>query len=261
MEMGGVNLFFDQSPFEIKVEWGQRGARAASERGDIVIIVDVLSFSSTVVTAVDYGAEIYPYPPPLNESAKSYAEEINAQIVWGRAEAIKFGGHSLSPLSFTPADYGQKFVMCSLNGAACTWIASKVPALLIGCPLNASAVANIANQLKIKLNANITVIPCGEKWPDALENENKLRPGIEDYLGAGIILSKLIGSKSPEAEVCIGAFEYSKNKLGELIWDSASGRELRERGFEQDVIHCSKVDISKAVPILHENRFVNANEP
>lgn len=251
-------MFFDQAPFEIKVEWGQRGARAASDRGDIVIIVDVLSFSSTVVTAVDYGAEIYPYPTPINESAKEFAETIGANIVWGRAESIKYRGHSLTPMSFTYADKGQKFVMCSLNGAACTLIASKVPALLIGCSLNASATANKANLLRTELGINITVVPCGEKWSDALENENMLRPSIEDYLGAGIILSKLTGSKSPEAEVCIGAYEYSKNKISELILDSASGRELRERGYVQDVIHCSQVDITTVVPILHDNKFIRS---
>lgn len=67
-------MYFDQSPYEIKLEWGQRGAREASGRGDIIIIVDVLSFSSTVVTALDYGAEIFPYPPPINEKAKAYAK-------------------------------------------------------------------------------------------------------------------------------------------------------------------------------------------
>ncbi|WP_232223978.1 2-phosphosulfolactate phosphatase [Anoxybacteroides tepidamans] len=231
----------------------------AAERGDIVIIVDVLSFSSTVVTAVDYGAEIYPYPPPINEHTKAFAESIGAQIVWGRAEAIKYGGHSLSPLSFTEADRGQKFVMCSLNGAACTWIAAKVPALLIGGPLNASAVAEKANALRAALGANITVVPCGETWPDALENENKLRPSIEDYLGAGMIVSKLIGSKSPEAQVCVGAYQSIKHQWRDLIWDSISGRELRKRGYEQDVLHCAQIDVTTAVPILEGNRFVNAN--
>lgn len=250
---GGDNVFFDQTPFEIKLEWGQRGARAASERGDIVIIVDVLSFSSTVVTAVAYGAELYPYPPPINEKAKAFAETIGASIVWGRAESIQYGGHSLSPLSFTAADKGQKFVMCSLNGAACTWIAAQVPALLIGCLLNASATARQAAQLRAKLGCNITVVPCGEKWADALADENTLRPSVEDYLGAGMILSQITGSKSPEAEVCIGAYEYTKTKMGELIWDSASGRELRERGYEQDVLHCSQVDTTAAVPILTGN--------
>ncbi|WP_438492267.1 2-phosphosulfolactate phosphatase [Paenibacillus sp. IHBB 3054] len=253
-------MFYDQTPYKVKVEWGQRGARAASERGDIVIIVDVLSFSSTVVTAVQHKANVFPYPPPINENAKAYARANSAEIVWGRAEAIREGGHSLSPLSFSSADFGRDFVLCSLNGAACTWIASQVPALLIGCFLNASAVAEIANRLMQQLQANITVVPCGERWSDVREGENNLRPGIEDYLGAGLILSQLTGSKSPEAEVCIGALKYSSKTIRELIWDCASARELRERGYEDDVTYCCQVNISSAVPILQDTRFINAKD-
>jgi len=211
------------------------------------------------VTAVDHGAEIYPCPPPINEHAKACAEQLQAQLVSGRAEARRFGGHSLSPLTFTPADEGRRFVLCSLNGAACVSLAAHVPALIVGCLLKASAAAGVANRLKRELKANITVVPCGEKWPDASENENRLRPGIEDYLGAGIILSGLEGSKSPEAEVCIGAFASSRTRLAELVWDSASGRELREKGYEQDVLYCAQTDISGVVPVLRGGRFVDAN--
>lgn len=83
-----------------------------------------------------------------------------------------------------------------------------------------------------------------------------MRPGIEDYLGAGLILSKLQGSKSPEAQVCIGAYKQSETIFRELIWDCGSGRELRERGYEQDVKYCFQIDVSDVVPILHENRFI-----
>lgn len=65
----------------------------------------------------------------------------------------------------------------------------------------------------------------------------------------------LNGSKSPEAQVCVGAYENSKAKIQELIWDCGSGRELRERGYKQDVVYCSQVDISKVVPILQGNCF------
>ncbi|GGJ23310.1 2-phosphosulfolactate phosphatase [Paenibacillus hunanensis] len=249
-------MFFDQMPFDIKLEWGQRGARAAAERGDIVIIIDVLSFSSTVVTAIQYGAEIYPYPPPINEQAKAYAQSVDADIVWGRAESLTYGGHSLSPGSFTAADKGKRFVMCSLNGAACTWMAADAQAVLIGCALNASVVAEAANRLRIASGCSITVVPCGEKWSDALEQENTLRPSIEDDLGAGMILSRLTGTKSPEAEVCLGAYQNTKERMKELLWDCASGRELRERGYEQDVIHCSQLDHMTTVPILKDHKFV-----
>ncbi|MDN4594875.1 2-phosphosulfolactate phosphatase [Polycladomyces subterraneus] len=129
--------------------------------------------------------------------------------------------------------------MCSLNGAACSSIASKVPALLIGCLLNASAVAKVANRLILETGANVTVIPCGEQWNDVRIGENRLRPSIEDYLGAGAILTQLKGNKSPEAQVCMGAFHYTKSNIRELLWECGSGRELRARGFGNDVRHCS----------------------
>ncbi|TQR21596.1 2-phosphosulfolactate phosphatase [Psychrobacillus vulpis] len=248
---------FDQSPYICRVEWGKRGAREADERGDIIIIVDVLSFSSTVVTALHYGAIIYPYPPNLD--GKDFAETIGAEYILGRAEAAKVSMPTLSPVSFNEEHVNKKYVLSSLNGAFCTWIASKVPALLIGSLLNASSVAVVANKLRLQTNANITVVPCGEQWSHGLEFEDNLRPSMEDYLGAGAILSNLEGDKSPEAEVCIGAFHYSKNKINELIWDCGSGRELRERGFETDVKHCSRLNVYQTVPLLKKDHFVSAD--
>lgn len=251
---------FDQSPYECRVEWGQRGAREAAERGDITIIVDVLSFSSTIVTAVNFGAVIFPYPIFPNGQEKDYADKVGGKLILGRAEGAKLGLPSLSPVTFSKTHADKKFVLCSLNGASCTWIASKVPALLVGCLLNASAVASVANHLKTKTNANITIIPCGEKWSDVKEGENGLRPSIEDYLGTGLILSKLEGKKSPEAEVCLNAFHNLEKKINELIWDCGSGRELRERGFEDDVRHSSRINVYQTVPMLHKDHFIDASK-
>jgi len=248
---------FDQSPFECRVEWGKRGAREAADRCDITIVVDVLSFSSTVVSAVNKGVIIYPYPPNLD--GKLYAKKLGADYILGRKEAAILARPTLSPVSFNEQHANQKYVLSSLNGAFCSWIATKVPALLIGSLLNFSAVARIANRLKDETKANITVIPCGELWNDIGENEDGLRPSIEDYLGAGAILSELSGTKSPEADVCIGAYYHSKNRISELIWDCGSGRELREKGFEADVIHCSQTNKYQTVPILRNEFFVDAS--
>jgi 2-phosphosulfolactate phosphatase len=244
---------FDQSPYSCKVEWGKRGARESAERGDIVIIVDVLSFSSTVVSALNAGAFIYPYPPDLD--GEKYAKSVNAVYIMGRAEAARAGQPTLSPVTFSENHQNKSYVLSSLNGAYCTWIASKVPALLIGSLLNASAVAAAANGIQHETGAAITVVPSGEMWNETRENEDCLRPPIEDYLGAGAILSKLYGEKSPEAQVCIAAFNGTKEYLNELIWDCGSGRELRERGYEADVLHCSHLDATAAVPILRDGHF------
>lgn len=249
---------FDQSPYECRIEWGKRGAREAAERGDITIIIDVLSFSSTVVSAVNKGAIIYPYPPNLD--GKLYAKKLGAEYILGRKEAAIIGRPTLSPVSFNEQHANQKYVLSSLNGAFCSWIATKVPALLIGSLLNFSAVANVANQLSEQTNANITVIPCGELWNEMRENEDGLRPSIEDYLGAGAVLSELNGTKSPEAEVCIGAFLHSKDRIKELLWECGSGRELRQKGFEEDVLYCSQINYYNTVPVLLEECFVDVSK-
>lgn len=245
---------FNQSPYNCRLEWGKRGAREASERGDIVVVVDVLSFSSTVVSALRSGAIIFPYPPDLD--GKMYADSIGAEYILGRAEAARKGRPTLSPMTFNEENKNKQYVLSSLNGAYCSWIASKVPALLIGSLLNASAVAVMADKLQQETGAAITVVPCGEVWNQALENEDRLRPSIEDYLGAGAILTELSGEKSPEAEVCAGAFKSSVNRLKDLIWDCGSGRELRERGYGEDVRFCSKLNVTDIVPIMKHGRFI-----
>lgn len=250
---GGLHLF-SQSSYECKVEWGRRGAREAAERGDIVIIVDVLSFSSTVVSALKYEALIYPYPPHLD--GKEYASSLGAEYILGRAESSKIGKPTLSPVTFNPEHANKKYVLSSMNGSFCTWIASKIPALLIGCLLNAASVAHAANQLKSETKANITVVPCGEQWESVRENEDSLRPSMEDYLGAGAILANLQGSQSPEAIICAGAFKSVKQRVDTLMWESGSGRELRNRGYGDDVKHCTRLNVYETVPILHSNHFI-----
>ena len=239
---------YSQSGFQCRMDWDVRGVEEASARGDIIVIVDVLSFSSTVTTAVHHGAIIYPFPRVGDIEACGKA--VDAEVLLGRKEARESGKPSLSAPSFRDESHrGKKFVLSSINGATCAKAAEKVPALLVGCLLNASAVARAASELQKKTGANITVIACGERWHGP-EDYRELRPAIEDYLGAGAILSKLIGAKSPEARLCVAAFENTKSDLAELIWECASGRELRDMDFEEDARYPSQLDLLDDVPVL-----------
>ncbi|WP_096440090.1 2-phosphosulfolactate phosphatase [Alteribacter populi] len=240
---------------KVHFEWGKRGTREAAGRGDITIIVDVLSFSSTVVSALACGAEILPYPPYLDGMA--YANKQGAELILGRAEAASLDKPTLSPVTFNEEHRGKKYVLCSLNGAVCTWVASQVPYVFVGSLLNALSIADAVNILAGKENVGVTVVACGEQWSDIHEQEDRLRPSLEDYLGAGAIIAQLNGRKSPDAKVCEIAFEGVKGQVEELIWNCESGVELRERGYERDVKHCSQLDMSTVVPQLKEGVFVS----
>lgn len=45
-----------QAGYHCRLEWGRRGAQAAADRGDLLIVADVLSFSTVAVTAIAQGA-------------------------------------------------------------------------------------------------------------------------------------------------------------------------------------------------------------
>jgi 2-phosphosulfolactate phosphatase len=97
-------------------------------------------------------------------------------------------------------------------------------------------------------------VACGERWRDGHE-DGALRFALEDYFGAGALLSMLSYEKSPEAAVCAQAFEASRDDIASLLWDCASGRELREMGLAQDVIDCARIDVYDAVPMFRNGRY------
>ena len=45
----------------VALEWGPVGARTLAERSDVVVVVDVLSFSTALTIAVERGATVWPH--------------------------------------------------------------------------------------------------------------------------------------------------------------------------------------------------------
>jgi 2-phosphosulfolactate phosphatase len=54
-------VYFDQSSFEVRCEWGLAGIEHLGRDVDVIIVVDVLSFSTCVDVACSRGAVILPY--------------------------------------------------------------------------------------------------------------------------------------------------------------------------------------------------------
>ena len=235
--------FYCQADFRIRCEWGSGAINHLSSDVDVVVIVDVLSFSTCVDVAVARGAEVLPCVWKA-ASAVSYAEQNNALLAGERGT----GSYSLSPASLVKIPSGVRLVLPSPNGSTLSFEAqARGKTVLSGCLRNATAVAEW-----IGPDSTVLVVPAGERWPDG-----SLRPAYEDLVGSGAVISYLTGTRSPEAEQAVAAFEHAKEKLLANLSQCSSGRELIERGFATDVDLAANLNVSKCVPVLELNAFRN----
>lgn len=236
--------YFDQEQFDVRCEWGITGVQNIAP-SEVIVVVDVLSFTTSVDVALACGATVFPYRWK-DDSVVAYAQERLAEVASPRN---RFDGkYSLAPSSLVNALPGLRLVLPSPNGSSIAFEAMATgSAVVAGCIRNASAVAVWAR----RSGKRITVVPAGERWPDG-----SLRPAIEDLLGAGAIIRRLQGSLSPEANVAVAAFESLGDRLWEQMLLCSSGRELVERGFAADVELAAALDVSEIIPVLTGEAFV-----
>lgn len=239
---------FAQSSYRCRFDWGRRGCREAAARGDALVIVDTLSFSTAAATATDRGGLIYPCAP--EEDVAAFAARIGGVAAVSRADVPAKGRYSLSPLTYLDLEPGTRVVLASPNGALCSRYSRHVSARFAGALVNARATAAAISRLLAQEETRcVTVLACGERWGTPSE-DGPLRPALEDYLGAGAILASLVVAKSPEARACEGAFLHLRDSLSEALWECGSGQELRAKGFEEDVRIAAQLDLYDSATVM-----------
>jgi 2-phosphosulfolactate phosphatase len=236
--------YFDQSEYAVRFEWGLSGVQALAPASDLLIIVDVLSFTTCVDIVVGRGGFVYPYRDSL-DALPAYAQARDALFAApGRRHEAAY---SLSPASLMSIPAGMRLVLPSPNGSTLSLSTAGVPAMA-GCLRNAQAVAARAEQL----GRRISVIAAGERWKEKSGGvaSGRLRVALEDLLGAGAIISYLDGRRSPEAETAVAAFRSAESDLLDILTRCGSGKELIGRGFAADVQLAAQLNVSAAAPLL-----------
>lgn len=232
---------------QVYSEWGLAGVETLRKRVSILVIVDVLSFSTAVDIAVSQGAYILPFPSGDRIAAQNAATVAGAQL--GAPRQAGGGQVSLSPQTLAKLGAGTRLMLPSPNGSRIS-LAGDETLVMAGCLRNVEAVAAHARYLAG--DGDIALIPAGERWPDG-----SLRPAIEDLLGAGAILDALDLPMSPEAVVARDAFRSAGASLASLIRQSVSGRELIDEGYADDVALALDINSSKAAPVLRDGAYRN----
>jgi 2-phosphosulfolactate phosphatase len=245
--VAGADSPWSQHGYGVRFEWGITGARTL--HGACYVIVDVLSFTTSVGVAVAAGTAVYPYQWH-DASASTYAQRIGAVLAAKQRSPTAQVPWSLSPAALLRAPSVPALVLPSPNGSA---IAAALAdrAVVAACLRNATAVARrLTAEGFGTTDRPVVVVAAGERWPD-----QQLRPALEDLLGAGAVIDALGDGvrRSPEAETARACFT-SANDPAELIRTCASGVELIQRGFPDDVAVATEFDVSDSVPVLAPDR-------
>lgn len=255
--MNGFRDAHRQSVYSVRQDWGLTGASSIGADCEIAVVVDVLSFTTTLTVAADRGITVFPYPW-RDEQAARFAADRDAILAVGRSRATD-GQVSLSPGSIESAPPTRRLVLPSPNGSTLSFQLARATSRVIGVSLrNRQAAAEwlLARQAE-QPTPRVAVIAAGERWADG-----SLRPAVEDLWGAGALIDSLVRGGwpniSPEAHVAAAAYRAIADNLATELADCASGRELIEDGYLDDVRTAAELDRSRAVPLLDNEAFTAA---
>ncbi len=249
---------FTQAPYGVRFEWGPTGAQKLAPGAACLVVVDVLSFTTSVTVAVEAGTRVFPYPW-RDGTAAAFARSKDAQLAVGRRAASPEAPWSLSPSVLRRAPYTPRIVLPSPNGSAIAAAAGGTIPVVAASLRNGAAVGRwLARHGYGTPDRPVAVIAAGERWPDG-----GLRPALEDLLGAASVVTALAscgaGPLSPEAEAaraCLAA----TGDVAPAVAGCASGLELTRGGFADDVAIATELDASEVVPVLRDGAFTHADD-
>ncbi|MDA8333359.1 MAG: 2-phosphosulfolactate phosphatase [Candidatus Dormibacteraeota bacterium] len=236
------------APFTVRFGWGESGAAALGTGSDVVVVVDVITFTTAVTVAVDRGCAVYPHRWD-DRQAGEMARDLGAELAVSRSQVDATHPYSLSPATLSRLPRGSAIVLPSPNGSAISKAVSQSGAVVVAGSLrNAAAVARYAR----RAGRIISVIAAGERWPD-----QTLDPALEDLIGAGAIIDGLRSRRrSPEARAAACAYRDARRiGLRRALFESTSAREQRRRGYPDEFEWASALNVSTCVPVLRDGAF------
>lgn len=242
---------YSQHDHQVRLEWGPVGAAEIAIEAAYAVVVDVLSFTTTLSVAMDLDAEVLPYRWK-DDSAVAYAAERNATLAVGRFEALdetRPGFVSLSPASLRRGAGLDRLVLPSPNGSAISFALADSRATVIGASLrNRTAVADWLRS-RLQPGEAVALVAAGERWG----YDGSLRPALEDLLGAGAVMDALgLADLSPEAAAAAAVFRdvAARAAVATTLRSCSGGQELIAKGFGDDVEVSAELDTSPWVPVL-----------
>jgi 2-phosphosulfolactate phosphatase len=258
----GLGDAFGQFDGDVRFEWGPTGAAYGTPSAGCLVVVDVLSFTTSVTVCAGRGIAVIPHPwgdPDVAEFAAAH----DAQLAVRRREVSTEHPWSVSPAALRTAPVTPRLVMPSPNGSTVAAAAAATAragtgtgtgiTVVAACLRNAGAVAAwlLAHRYGTSARSAL-VVAAGERWQDG-----SLRPALEDALGAGAVLHHLSEAGctlSVEAAAMAAMFGATPD-VAAAVHSCGSAQQLVGAGYGTDVEVAAQLDTDELVPVLDNGAF------
>lgn len=221
-------------------------------RKKVVVVIDVLRASSTIITALKNGAKgIIPVEDMGEASRISQSVDSDNLLLCGEKDGIKIEGYDLgnSPFEYSAEVVKNKtLIFNTTNGTKAIKKAVGSAELYIGTFLNLSTIVHTLNQEQ----KDIVLVCAG--W--------RGRMAIEDLLFAGNIIyslgnGQLVEEARDGAKVAFGLYDKFQNNIAEVIHSSNHGVRLKDINGAEDIDYCAQSDICDILPVLNDGIITN----
>jgi 2-phosphosulfolactate phosphatase len=238
----------------IDIELVAQDASKASEKGDIIIVLDLLRATTSIITALANSARSVT-PVQTIKKALELKKEHPDYILVGERNSVKPQGFNFgnSPLSLTAENVRNKnLVMTTTNGTKALIQSHGAKWVLIGAFLNADAVAKKSFEIASKNKTGISFVLAGE--------ENHF--ALEDFICAGAIIQRLSKNDVELSDKTLGAllaFNSAKQNLLRNICKSKHAQDLLKNGFGKDIEFACQLGLYDVVPCYQNGVLLISN--
>ncbi len=228
-------------PGTVRVVAGAEGCQEAVEAGAVALMVDALRASATITALTSAGAGTI-FVATHVEQARRVKEQIGDVLLIGEREGFPPEGFDAgnSPEEVLGLGVeGRQIAFTSTTGAARLGQLRGAHAVLVGGPVNATAVVEAAARLASAAGHPVYALAAGLTG----------RPGgtEEDWLGAALLAQGLAGRGYDWVNRAehLGEHwpaELTPEGVREGFFAGAHGQSLVEKGLSNDITACSRID-------------------
>jgi 2-phosphosulfolactate phosphatase len=235
------------------VFFGPATLHSAELQGRLVVVIDVLRASSTIVVALANGARtVIPFDSTDEVITRSKSFQRSEVILAGERKMRTVPGFDLgnSPSEFTPERVvGRTILFSTSNGTAALLALQGARDVLIGSFLNFSAVLAMVRSA-CRSGIDVALVCAGSDGQFALEDAV-----CAGHFVRGMTKRMANVALNDAARVAALADRRYAADLRRAFEESSHGRALADAGYGDDLLLCASVDTHPVVPVYADRQI------